>query len=331
MKRFAKTVAVCGSAVLISSGLIPPAKAMTPTVTEPQTIDLGATSFFDGIGGNGLTYIGYLRFSNGNSIKDASGNTIPAFQNPSIQTTTFISQFVYQFANPKILGAHPGLDLLIPVVNTNSKFSPYGAALDSNGAGLSDVLVGAFLQWDPMVNAAGAVWSNRFELIANLPVGRYDARKDINPGSNFYSLNPNWASTLLFARGWEASWRLNYLYNFSNHDPSGSAPLDLEGAPVSATKAGQAIWLNFALSYEVVPNVHVGANGYYLKQITDDQVNGVAQKNTRERVLGIGPGVMWRAGQKAVLYLNAYTETAVQNRTRNNFLVQAHWVYTFGK
>nr|WP_141661966.1 transporter [Burkholderia ambifaria] len=322
---------IAGMALGLAAASLPSiAGAVTPTVSQTQSIDLGGTTFYDGFGGDGLTYIGYLRQTFGNAIKDGNGSNVPVFKSPKVDATIFINQFVYQFASPTFLGAHPGLDLLIPVVGFHSSFGQDGASLAQNGAGLGDITVGTFLQFDPLIVDGHPVWVNRVEFAALLPTGRYDATKDINSGSHYYSLNPSWASTFLFAPKWELSWRLNYIYNFKNSNPSGSAPLDLNGATVTSTKAGHAAWLNFALSYAVSPRWEVGVNGYYLKQLSNDSINGISQPNTKEQVLGIGPGVLFKPTKSTFLFASLYTEAAVENRVRNGVIAQLHWVHTFG-
>ncbi len=48
-----------------------------PNVTEPQGINLGVTSFFDGFSGPpGFSYLGVLRYTSGTSIKDKSNQKL---------------------------------------------------------------------------------------------------------------------------------------------------------------------------------------------------------------------------------------------------------------
>ncbi|MEX3557035.1 MAG: transporter [Burkholderia sp.] len=75
-------------------------------------------------------------------------------------------------------------------------------------------------------------------------------------------------------------------------------------------------------SYALTPSLHVGINGYFFRQLADDRINGTSVVG-REQVLGIGPGVFWQMKGNRVLWLNAYTETAVRNRTRNSLVIQA--------
>jgi hypothetical protein len=162
-----------------------------------------------------------------------------------------------------------------------------------------------------------------------LPTGKYDSHKDINQGANFFSVNPYWAATWMPAQRWELSWRLHYLYNFKNDDPASSSAQMFNGAPVKNTQAGQSAWANFTVSYEVVPNISLGLNGYYFKQITDDHVNGHRLSDSKERVLGLGPGVFWKIKEDQGFWLNMYHETQVENRAQADYAIQLRYAYSF--
>ena len=103
------------------------------------------------------------------------------------------------------------------------------------------------------------------------------------------------------------------LWNGTNTDP-----------PISqsdhSTQAGQAIHFNATASYEIVKNVYVGANGYYLKQITDARINGVGLQNSREQIGAIGPGLVVNRN-KWFYFINGYNEIGARNMTEGNKLV----------
>jgi hypothetical protein len=169
----------------------------------------------------------------------------------------------------------------------------------------------------------------RFTLATILPTGRYKQDLDINQGSGHASFNPYWAATFLPAPRWEASWRLHYLYNFKNDKPAASMKIPFNGQPVTSTQAGQAAWVNFATSYAVTPDVSLGINGYYFQQLTDSRANGTRLADSRERVLGIGPGLMWRISPKQAVWINAYSESMVRNRSASPLMVQARMAISF--
>ncbi|EJM70888.1 protein involved in meta-pathway of phenol degradation [Pseudomonas sp. GM50] len=302
-----------------------------PSVNEPSGINLGGTSFYDGFAGPpGLSHLTYLKFSTARSIKDNAGKDNGAFDNPKINIITLINQLSYYSPDAIGGGAHLGWSLLVPIVSLDGDFGDNGAKLQDNGTGLGDIVVGPQIQFDPIVNAQGRpVFVQRLAFDTILPTGKYDKHKDLNPGSNFFSLNPYWAATWMPAPRWEVSWRLHYLYNFKNNDPASSSTQSFEGQPVRDTQAGQSAWANFTASYEVVPNVSVGLNGYYFRQLSDDDVNGSRLSDSREKVLGIGPGLFWKISDGQGFWLNTYKETGVENRTGTDYAVQIRYAHKF--
>ena len=115
-----------------------------------------------------------------------------------------------------------------------------------------------------------------------------------------------------FARA-QQGWRIHYLWNSTNHAP----PVDTGD---NTTQAGQAVHFNARASYEILKGLYVGANGYYLKQITDAHANGINLPNSRQQIGAIGPGAVINHG-KWYLYINAYHEIGAENMSAGNKLV----------
>jgi hypothetical protein len=159
----------------------------------------------------------------------------------------------------------------------------------------------------------------RIELQMIFPTGKYDDDKALNPGSNFFSFNPYWAGTLFITPNWTATTRIHYLWNAENDDAAG---------PAEKSTAGQAIHLNFASAYAITPTFRLGINGYYLRQLTDSEVDGIDVEDGKEAVLGIGPGLLWSINPDNHLFFNAYYETEVENRPEGQ-RYNLRWVHHF--
>lgn len=302
-----------------------------PSVPQPA-VNLSNTSFFDGFQGNPeWSYQGYVNYTNADVYRDRHGNKNRAFDDPRLSVATLLNQVGYW--SPETIGnsrAHLGFGIVVPLVSSDTHFNPTGAQLRNNGDGLGDISIAITAQFDPLWDISGRpVYIQRFALDFSLPTGKYDANKDINPGKNALSITPYWAATWMPVPRWELSWRLHYMYNFKNTDPASSSPTSFQGESVRDTQAGPAAWLNFAGSYEVRPGLSIGLNGYYFKQIGDDKVNGTRLADSREQVLGIGPGVFWRANKDLLFWFNAYGETKVENRSENSAVVQFRFVRPF--
>jgi len=76
---------------------------------------------------------------------------------------------------------------------------------------------------------------------------------------------------------------------------------------------GQAFHLNYSASYEVHKSLRFGFNGYWLQQTADHRINDLAIPDSKERTVGLGPGIQV-GGNGIWLHLNSYLETGVRNR-----------------
>ena len=312
---------------------------------EPAGINLGGTSFYDGFGRNeeGFTYLVYAQYGRARSIMQDDGTPSPYFQNPKIDAYLLLNQLAYTLPE-KLFGdsAHLGISFIVPIVAFNTSFDPGppfpAVQLKDNGFGLGDLTFGPFLQFRPIMADGRPVFSTRigFDIIA--PTGKYDPNMDINQGSNFTSLNPSIAATVLPIPHLELSVRLNYLYNFKNVRPALGYLYGLQVPPaVKDARAGQAGWLNFAASYEVVHPLHVGVNGYYFQQLNLDlweMQDGSSNPGTsfadngKLRFLGIGPGAMFDFGEHDKLFANVYFQTMVHNGAEST-VFNLHYIHGF--
>lgn len=264
----------------------------TALAFDQPSVNLGFTSFVDGgpPAGPGIYFAEYLQYYTADKLADGPPNA-------EVDAVVSLNQLIYQSDQPLLFGGKWGLDVILPIVSLDSSHP----AVPDNGTGLGDLLVGPYLQWDPIMGAQGPLMLNRVELQLILPTGKYDQTKALNPGSNFFSFNPYWAATVFLGPKVTASWRLHYLYNAENDD--------------TKHKAGQAVHGNFAASYEVLPKqLRVGVNGYFFEQITDSENSGVAIPGVKESVFAIGPGALYSFSQDTHLFANAYFETGAEYR-----------------
>jgi hypothetical protein len=271
------------------------------------SVNLGFTSFMDGgpPAGPGFYFTEYVEYYTANDFSDAGFPT----DGTDIDVWASLNQFIYQSNTPILFGGKWGLDVIVPVVWIDS--AP-DAVLPANGSGLGDVLVGPYLQWDPIMGEFGPVFMHRVEFQMIFPTGSYEEDKILNPGANAFSFDPYWAGTLFLTPKWTVSSRVHYLWNDKNDDP-------FVGFGLDEVQAGEAIHANFATSYEVVPKqLRLGINGYWLKQINATE-GTTAAGNTfdlhdDEMVLAVGPGALMSFSPNTHLFLNAYWETETDSR-----------------
>jgi hypothetical protein len=312
-KRFA-----LGVIAFIAGFLLPDfsAEAQSPTppdvVKLPAGINLGSSSFYDGFGSTdpGWTSLNYFRWNDFTSIKDSSGQNSPLFVDPRIDVISTLFHAVYvspiQVPNGAI-----AFEALLPIVDFQSHFNAPGTVLQDNGLNIGDMTFGAAYQSKPIALWGQSVLSWRVDLDFTAPTGGFDSNKDINQSSGFWSVEPYLAVTLLPVPKWEISARFNYIYNFSTS--RGSDPPQIPDFVFRNGQAGQAGWINFASSYEVVEGVRPGLNGFWLQQFTNDRTNGISLPGTLVEELYIGPGLDWEIDNKNTMNFNLYLPISAKN------------------
>jgi len=322
LMKFAKTYGVV-FALMVTLAVGFPAQAY-----DLPSVNLGFTSFLDGgpPSGPGLYFSQYIQYWTSDEFKDSNGDRLlPSVADEDLKAWISLSQFIYQSDQVLLFGGKWGLDVVIPAVSLDFSSTLGAAGPLDNGSGLGDILVGPFLQWDPIMGANGPIFMHRIELQMIFPTGEYDENKELNPGSNFFSFDPYWVGTLFITPKWTATTRIHYLWNDKNNDPNRA----YKALGASDTQAGQAIHLNFATAYEILPKrLRLGVNGYYLKQISDTQMNGTDVSNTKEQVFGIGPGAVYHFSKDLHFFINAYFESMAENRPEGE-RVNVRLVYHF--
>jgi hypothetical protein len=288
--------------------------SQTSLAYDLPSLNLGFTSFLDGAPPSGPGWYAqqYVQLYRSARLKDGDGDNsaIPdrygRLRTAEVDANIGLTQLVYQSDQPLLLDGKWGLNLMLPYASL--ELDPDNGPIQASSANLGDLLVGPFLQWDPIMGPNGPRFVQRVELQMIFPTGDYDADKAINPGSNVFSFDPYWAATFFATPKWTISWRLHYLWNAKNDDP-----FRLLGA--EDTQAGQAVHLNFASAYEVIPQrLRLGLNGYYLNELTDKRIDGDRISGSQEQVLGLGPGLVYHLSKHDHLFFNAYWETEAENR-----------------
>lgn len=295
---------------------------------EEPTVNLGASSFFDGMAAvdnsnaeSGIYFNQYLQWYSAGRFNDNNGNAIP--HTPKLNVYTSLTQLIYLANKPHFFGARLGIDALIPIVSLNP--SPNNTAFNANSGVLGDLCIGPAIQFDPIMHGTNVLFMHRIDLDVFVPTGSYNRNDAFNPGANFLSVNPYWAATLFLGSDLVASWRIHYLWNDVNNEPD----LAIYPLGTKTVQAGQAVHLNFDLAYNIYAHhLYGGINGYYFKQITESKFNGVSAAGTEERVVGVGPGIAYILNKNLEFFLNGYFEAAVANRptgTRLNAMFAFHF------
>ena len=276
--------------------------ATSPIAAQVQlpTVNLGFTSFEDGFAAPGFVLEEFPDVYTATTLKDSRGTTVPGANTlTSISTTSHIAYL----GTKRLFGAWIGGEILIPMADVQVKLA---SGTNATERGFADPILAPFaLQWAPKKVGHG-IFVHRAVFDLTVPIGKYSDQRPVNIGNNFVTINPYYALTYEWKRKLEVTSRLHYLWNSVNSDP-------FVGFGIKALQPGQAFHANYATSYEVMKELRVGLNGYWLQQLTDHQINGANISNSKERTVGLGPGVEF-GGDGLWLRVNSYIETDVRNR-----------------
>ncbi|WP_197325032.1 SphA family protein [Ralstonia solanacearum] len=290
--------------------------ACTTWAYDQPSVNMGGTSFFDGAplpGGPGFYFVEYLTHYSASRMMDNSGNTAAFPPSQKFDLTVPVSQLIYVPEGARWGNKQLGFQALLPWVAQARSDDGMGNAVLKGARGIGDLAAGVWLQFDPIMGAQGPLFSQRFELQVIAPTGHYDRTAAVSPGSHFWSFDPYWAVTVWASPKLSFSGRFNYLWNARNGDPNVAF-----GNGATSTQAGQALHGNFAVEYEIRQGLVAGLSGYWLKQISDTRVNGVAVPGRREQVVALGPAAMVALSPKDFLFFNYYREFAARNRTQGD-------------
>jgi hypothetical protein len=138
-----------------------------------------------------------------------------------------------------------------------------------------------------------------------LPTGKYSKSNPTDSiGANYYSFEPIFAFTYLNQSGFEASAKLMYNLKTKNLDTD--------------YQSGNEFHMDYLIGQHFGPWA-VGLAGYYLRQTTDDQVNGqkVGPDGRRGQVFAYGPAIKY--DYKGMSFVGSWNhESSVDNRFQGN-------------
>ena len=259
---------------------------------------LGETNFEDGFAAPGWLTEEFPENYVAGELRDGHGNSVPGRNRLTTYSTT---THVAYISRKRVLGGWLAGEVLQPLVDVDVQLAN---GTSSRVRGFGDLSFGPGLQWAPKKIGNG-VFVHRFVFDVTVPTGTYSDTRPVNISNHFVVVNPYYALTYERKKV-ELSVRLHYLWNSTNNDP-------FAGFGIRNMQPGQAFHVNYATSYELFKNVRLGFNGYWLQQVTDHRINNVDVPYSRERTVGLGPGLQL-GGRDIWFRLNGYLETDVRNR-----------------
>ncbi|WP_210207086.1 SphA family protein [Methylobacterium currus] len=162
----------------------------TASAYDLPSVNLGFTSFLDGAppSGPGWYPTQYLQVYTAGRLTDNRGRSLGL---PRQDVTVFASLTQLLYVSPLKVGPRAfGFDLILPAIPASSTDDGLGGAVLEAQQGIGDLLVGPFIQLDPIMGDEGPVFMGRVEAQMILPTGRYDPIAAVSFGSNTFSFNP---------------------------------------------------------------------------------------------------------------------------------------------
>ncbi len=273
--------------------------AQTAAPPPLPPLDLGQTNILDGEGKSGAVLELIAFGSVADRLADATGGAMPGTNHQRI--ASFIVHPIY-VADATIAGAHPGIELLVPVSRVDNRFTSSGSGVHT---GIGDITVAPFLQWSRANPGPGAV-SARLALQVVAPAGDHAPGRPVNTGQGGWQLSPYLAVTWRASQRWEVSGRAIY-------DWSGSATSQMSGAAPIRVRPGDLIAVNLSASYALSDAWRLGIGGYGLRQLSLSRSAGTSLPDSRQRIYALGPVARWRAGNFTLIPA-AFVEFGARNR-----------------
>jgi hypothetical protein len=175
----------------------------------------------------------------------------------------------------KIFGGTFGVAAVIPyALDANASLRASGPGFDvfreGDESGLADIwLTPVSLNW------ANGPHNTAFAFNVVVPTGKYDAGKAINPGRNYWAMDPTVSYTYLDNAGWDISATAGVIFNATNPDTD--------------YRTGNEFHLDWLAGRHLSETFGVGLTGYWYQQFTSD--NGAIPPGADEGFKGSGIGV----------------------------------------
>jgi len=212
----------------------------------------------------GTYLLNYVTYYTAGSLKDKDGNNaIPKFELDALANVVR----VVHVTKGKLLGGNIGMQVILPIVHL--EVAVPGRNQSNNGLG--DLVVSPLiLSWH----------SKNLHYVAgvdvDIPIGAYDKNDLANIGRNYWTFVPIVAATYLSDSGLEASGKFMYDINTKND--------------ANSYLSGQEFHFDYTLAKKF-NTFTAGAGGYFYKQVTVDELNGVkvGSDGNKGQVFAIGP------------------------------------------
>ena len=266
--------------------------------------NLGLANVYDGVAGKpGFIYQGYAQYFQTHQLNDGFGHN--THSDLKVNSLLQMNQLIY-LSPVRVLGGNLGFTVIVPLVQIIA--ANQGAQAPSVNPGvLGDIVQGTAIQWSDK-KLFGKPFFHRVEFDVNVPVGSYNSDYNINASSHLWAYGVYHAFTLMLNDKISVSSRNQFNYNSHFIGQKGKAGAYYNG--------------NYSVDYSIIKSLKIEAAAYYLTQFNQDSYDGNSHyyqdkysiANTKERVLGVGPGLAYFAPGGVLIEAKVFFETAAKDR-----------------
>lgn len=214
----------------------------------------------------GLYFLSQTNYFTADRTNDSNGDKVPIdFEVKALAETL---RFLY-VSDTRIGSAQVWGQLVVPVVHVDTSL-PFG---EDTALGLADITTSVGLAWHPDRKNSFVVG-----LDVALPTGKYDVSDIANIGTHHWSVQPTVGYHYSDPQGLEVATTARLIFNSEN------------------TETDYTSGTEFVLDYAVGWNIdkwRIGAVGYYLEQLEDDDGTAVAADGHRGKGFAIGPSLTY--------------------------------------
>ena len=251
----------------------------------------------------GNYFLNYFGYYHADSLRDGDGDKVPG----TGVSAWFDAMRVVKVTNTKILGGDWAVQAILPVVQQKLTLGD-----SKTVTGIGDML------FSPLVigwHAGNLHWVFALDFFA--PTGEYKSGQPLKSiGTNYWSVEPVLAVTWISDAGWELSGKFMYNMKLKNKDFR-PAP----GAPKMVYESGDEFRVDYLAGKRFGP-WGVGLSGYYLKQTTNDKLDGETLSSAlgpwssgrKGEVFAIGPSVSYTTKGGTMFIGQWQHETEAENR-----------------
>lgn len=246
MKKIIKSLAMLWVAGLLAA----PALA---TEGGSDSAALGAEGLSAGaLPPPGVYLLTYYQNYRADKIVDSHGHSAaPKFD----LTANAIVPRLVLMTEKQLLGGQLGFYAAQPIVGLDVNV----AGMSDSKTGMGDLILAGLLAW----HNNNHHWAAAIETVS--PTGSYRTPSQERPviantGKNYYTVRPILAYSYINPKGFELSTKMSYSVNGKNDDTN--------------YQSGDYLAADYSLGYQLTPQWTAAIQGYALKQISDDKVNG---------------------------------------------------------